>query len=292
MRSVAATVLLATFAVSRAFAQVPPRDVPRPNAAIPDAGQIPVKFAAGRISTPELGCPTFTPDEKTVYFARHTPPPSTLMVSHFRHGEWTLPKPLPFSGSNSRRVYDGDPALSPDGSQLFFASQESKGERAQIWSVRRQGDGWSDPARTADGLCGPSVASDGTLYFCSDGPESRGKTDIYRSRLIHGVYGPPENLGDAINTIDTEYDAYIAPDQSYLIFVSGRPGGNGRNDLYISFQRDGQWTQARNLGLTNAPSVKVCPVVSPDGKHFLFTTADPGKGGIYQVETSSLNLHR
>lgn len=285
-------ILLATLAISTASAQVPPGEERHPNAASPDTIPVPVKFAPGRISTPEHGCPTFTPDGKTIYFARHTPPPSTLMVSHFRQGDWTPPEPLPFSGSNSRRVYDGDPALSPDGSRLFFASQGSKGERAQIWSVRRQGDGWSEPARAADGLCGPSVASDGTLYFCSDGPESRGKTDIYRSRLINGVYGPPENLGNAINTIETEYDAYIAPDQSYLIFVSGRPGGRGRNDFYVSFQHDGQWTPAENLGLTNAPSVKVCPVVSPDGRRFFFTTADPGKGGIYQVDTSSLNLHR
>ena len=214
------------------------------------------------------------------------------MASHFREGEWTIPEPLPFSAAHSRRVYDGDPALSPDGSRLFFASQQSKGERAQIWFVRRDGNGgWSEPARTADGICGPSVASDGTLYFCSDKPDSRGKTDIYRSRPIDGIYGPPENLGDAINSADTEYDPYIAPDQSYLIFVSGRPGGKGRNDFRASFRQGGRWTPARNLGLKGAPSVKVCPAVSPDGQRFYFTTAEPGVGGIYVVDVRSLNLH-
>jgi Tol biopolymer transport system component len=102
--------------------------------------------------------------------------------------------------------------------------------------------------------------------------------------------GPSENLGAAINTADTEYDAYIAPDQSCLIFVSGRPGGNGKNDFYVSFQHDGNWAPAPNPGLNNAPRANVCPVVSPDGKYFYFTTADPGQGGIYRVEAKSLNL--
>ncbi len=257
----------------------------------PPGASAPIPFAPGLISTPEHGCPTFTPDGKTVYFAHHTPSPSTLMVSHLREGAWTTPEPLPFSGPGSGRLYDGDPTLSPDGSRLFFASKGSKDERAQIWSTQRLAKGeWSAPVRTADGLCGPSVASDGTLYFCGDRPDSRGKTDVYRSRLIDDVYGPPENLGDAINTASTEYDPYIAPDQSYLIFVSGRPGDNGRNDFYVSFNQGGRWTPARNLGLKNVPSAKVCPVVSPDGKHFYFTTADPGTGGIFQVDVSSLDL--
>ncbi len=182
--------------------------------------------------------------------------------------------------------------MSPDGTRLFFASVKAKGERGQIWSALKRGDGWSDPEPAADGLCGPWVAADGTLYSCSDGPESRGKTDLYRSRLVNGRYGPPENLGDAINTVNTEYDAFIAPDQSYLIFVSGRPGGNGRNDFYVSYQKDGKWTPAENLGLKNGPSVKVCPVVSPDGQTFYFTTADPGKAGIYHVGVETLNLRR
>lgn len=248
----------------------------------------PIPFAPGRISAREHGCVTFAPDGRTVYFARHTPPPSTLMVSRFENGAWGVPQPLPFSGPGSGRVYDGDPAMSPDGSRLFFVSRRSDSGPAQIWSAKKQGASWSEPAPVADGLCGPSVAADGALYFCSDKPDSRGRLDLYRSRLSNGKYGPPENLGDSINTPHNDYDAYIAPDQSYLIFASDRPGGLGKGDLYVSFQRSGQWTPARHLGeLVNSPDQEVCPVVSPDGKYFFYTR---GLVGIFQVDIEALKL--
>jgi len=75
----------------------------------------PVQFAPGIVSTPQHGCPTFAPDGKTVYFARHTPGPSALMVSRLQDGQWSTPELLPFSGPGSGRFFDGDPAMSPDG---------------------------------------------------------------------------------------------------------------------------------------------------------------------------------
>src|SRR6266542_1769333 len=45
--------------------------------------------------------------------------------------------------------------------------------------------------------------------------------DIYRSRLAPGKYQEPENLGDAINTEFDEFEQYIAPDESFLIFMAG-----------------------------------------------------------------------
>ena len=250
----------------------------------------PIEFAPGRVSAREHGCVSFAPDGRTVYFARHTPPPSILMISRFRDGAWSVAQPLPFSGPGSGRIYDGDPALSPDGSRLFFVARQSNSGPAQSWYARKQGDGWAEPAPVADGLCGPSVAADGTLYFCGDKPESRGGLDLYRSRLVSGRYGPPENLGDAINSAQNDYDAYIAPDQSYLIFASDRPGGLGKGDFYISVQRTGQWTPARHLGaLVNSPDIEVCPVVSPDGKYFFYTR---GLVGIFQVGIDARKLGR
>jgi hypothetical protein len=87
----------------------------------------------------------------------------------------------------------------------------------------------------------PSVASDGTLYFSSCGrPDSRGWCDLYRSRWSDDRYREPENLGDSVNTPASETDAYVAPDQSYLVFAAyGRPDAVGDGDLYVSDFRNG-----------------------------------------------------
>jgi hypothetical protein len=49
-------------------------------------------------------------------------------------------------------------------------------------------------------------------------------------------------LGPSVNSEYNEADPFVAPDESYLIFQSKRPGGFGNNDLYISFRnKGGQW---------------------------------------------------
>jgi len=90
----------------------------------------------------------------------------------------------------------------------------------------------------------------GTLYFGSRRKGGKGGADIYRSRLVNGKFQEPENLGDAINTEFDEFEPFIAPDESFMIFMAGggRPDSLGGYDFYISYNRNGQWKKAKNLG--------------------------------------------
>ena len=77
----------------------------------------------------------------------------------------------------------------------------------------------------------------------------------YRSRLVDGKYQEPENLGESINTTFDEFEPYIAPDESFLIFMAAaRPDGLGGFDLYISYNRNGQWTKAEPGAPINSPA--------------------------------------
>jgi Tol biopolymer transport system component len=90
-----------------------------------------------------------------------------------------------------------------------------------------------------------------------------------------------------INTKYLEHDPFIAPDESYLLFTSvDRPGGFGTGDLYISSRmKDGTWTEAKNLGkVFNTNGYDFCPIVSPDGKYFFFSS----KGDIYWVRVEAI----
>jgi Tol biopolymer transport system component len=239
------------------------------------------------ISTPENELnAAFTPDGRTVYFTRAIGANGRfgVIVSSkiARDGKWSAAEVVSFSGQHS----DYDPFVSPDGARLFFiskrptAANESK-EDFDIWFVDRTDDGWSAPQRLGAPINSdkdelyPAVASDGTLYFSSCGRnDSRGRCDLYRSRLRDGKYVALENLGDAVNSPASETDAYIAPDQSYLIFAAyGRLDAIGDGDLYVSTQRDGVWTAPRLLGPQfNTIAREYCPIVSPDGKYFYFTS--------------------
>ncbi len=237
---------------------------------------------------------TLSPDGKTFYFAQDR---SEIMVSRFEDGKWSAPATAEFSG----KYRDGDPFMSPDGSRLFFWStrplQGQQRKNMALWVVDRRGKGWSEPGDLGISINGPdggpgfpSVTSRGDLYFMASRSDSIGGLDIYRAEASDGSYSSPKNLGPEINSKHSELDAYVAPDESYIIFTSDRPGGLGGGDLYISNRRGGSWTSPRNLGpRINSAGYECCPSVSPDGKHFYFTTQGLGRNGIYEVSIAALD---
>jgi Tol biopolymer transport system component len=122
------------------------------------------------------------------------------------------------------------------------------------------------------------VTDEGTLYFVSRREGGVGGSDIYRSRLVDGTYREPENLGPIVNSTGNEGDALIAPDESYIIFNSrGRVRGPGDGSLFISYRgADDSWSPPQNLGsVMKADRSDFCPMLSPDGRYFFFSSARP-----------------
>jgi Tol biopolymer transport system component len=65
-----------------------------------------------------------------------------------KRGLWSAPTVLPFSGQYN----DADPALSPDGKTLYFASSRPLSAAVHekdwdIWPVDRTASGWGQPRR-------------------------------------------------------------------------------------------------------------------------------------------------
>lgn len=243
----------------------------------------PAIFAEGVVSTGDFDShPAFTPDGKTLYFVRSTPNFSrwTILVSRSVKGRWNTPEVARFSGQYS----DADPFITRDGSRFYFISNRPVAARAKpdldIWVMEKTATGWSDPKNVGAPINSsgsewyPTVAANGTIYFGSDREGGRGRTDIYRSRLVDGKYAPPENLGEGINTQFNEFEPLIAPDESFLIFMGGgRADGRGGFDLYISYNRNNVWTKPTNLGnKINSEGNEYSPAISPDGKYFFWSS--------------------
>jgi Tol biopolymer transport system component len=255
-------------------------------------------FAEGVINTDDdTYGPAFTPDGKTVYFVKRIKEGAIeyIFLSRFVNGKWSEPQVAEFSG----KYLDKEPFVSPDGSQLFFASLRpvegtTPNKDFDIWMMRRIKDGWGPPehlpapVNTEAYENYPSVAANGTLYFGSSREGGKGRVDLYRAKLVGGKYTTVETLGNAINTAYTEADPYIAPDESFLIFTSSRPGGYGTGDLYLSFNKNGGWTPPKNLGpKVNSELFEYTALVTPDGKYLFFTR---GIGKIYQIKLSALEI--
>jgi probable HAF family extracellular repeat protein len=94
------------------------------------------------------------------------------------------------------------------------------------------------------------------------------------------VWSEPVNLGPSINTQYSEFHSAISEDELTIFFSSDRPGGFGRNDLWVAERpsRDDDWGPAQNLGPKfNTSLNEACPALSPDG-HWLFFCSN-GRGG-------------
>ncbi|AUP77755.1 TolB family protein [Flavivirga eckloniae] len=197
---------------------------------------------------------------------------------------WSSPQVASFSG----RYFDLEPFFSPDGLKIYFASTRvidptsNKPKDFDIWYAEREtlNSDWSQPINmgspinTEHGEFYPSIADNGNFYFTRDDPNLKRKDDIYMSTYTNGNYSEPKVLPDTVNSEGYEYNAFIAPDESYIIYgCYKRKDGFGSGDLYISYHLDGNWTPAKNLGNTiNTNKMDYCPFVSNSTNTLYFTS--------------------
>ena len=226
---------------------------------------------------------TMSPDGNTVYFNKADRGYRYQVIMESTKGtdgQWQPPRVASFSG----QYRDIDPALSPDGQYLIFASNRpvhagaARRKDFDLWRVDRLADGgWSTPRHLGDAVNGSgsetnsSIAADGTLYFAVSG--AQGRRDLMRARMTKDGYARPEPLPAPINSDADESNHWIAPDQGYLLFLSNRPGGIGENDLYISVRDGDGWSTPRNLGAPfNRPGASgvFTPFVDATGRWLYF----------------------
>jgi Tol biopolymer transport system component len=247
-------------------------------------GKVPKVFEPKIVSTglDELNS-VFSPDGREFYFCvRNFLGAVSIFQMKMEGEEWSQPKLLPFAS----RYGDIDVTMSPDGNKILFSSRrpipgsDEQKEDYDFWMVKREGNTWGEPMHLGEDINSdshdyyPMMTNSGAIYFSSQ-REGPGTNNIYRSEFVDGKYAKAVKLGDAINTEHREFDPYISPDESILIFTSGRPEGLGSGDLYISFKDEkGEWTKAKNMGdIINTAGSEYCPMISPDGKYLFFTGA-------------------
>ncbi len=195
-------------------------------------------------------------------------------------GNWSGPEVASFSGTYN----DLEPAFSPDGKKLFFVSNRPVHDDSvkdfDIWYLSKTNGAWTNPVNlgspvnTEANEFYPAVAANGNLYFTAAYNKGKGKEDIYVARWENGRYADPVSLDSAVNSPMYEFNAYVSPDEQFIIFSSyGRTDDHGRGDLYISVKdAAGNWQPAKNLAILNSPRLDYCPFVSFDKKTLFFTS--------------------
>lgn len=190
--------------------------------------------------------PSFDSKGETIFFTRNQKSAQKenifkleiLESRHLKSGVWSKPQKLSFVQKEFSYAH---PALSPSGTQLFFASDQKGGfGGVDIYVSNFENGAWGKPINlgpeinTEGDEFYPYFRKDGYLFFASDGHLGLGGQDIFKSRQAKdGTWQKVENCGAVINSAFDDFGISFSDDLSYGFFSSNRTSGKGLDDIYF-----------------------------------------------------------
>ena len=209
----------------------------------------PEKFTSDINSKYHDAVVTFTKDQSTIFFTRNNYAKGKtgaddagiirlkIYTAKKKGNGFGTEESLPF---NSDEYSNAHPAVTADGTKLYFASDMPGGFGGMDLYVSELENGrWGPPMNLGPGIntegneLFPFIHSSGRLYFSSDGHLGLGGIDnFYVDSRGDGQWTAPENPGAPINTVDDDFGMMLNDEGTCGFFSSDRQGGSGRDDIY------------------------------------------------------------
>lgn len=202
----------------------------------------------------------------------NSPPLAIYKTHRIANGGWAKPELLSFSG----KYKDYEPTTSPDGHWLFFNSNRpTHGDVAHmknnIWFVEKTLDGWSTPETLEKinhidlEVSYPTISKDKKLIYSREVvTDNESEYHLYETQF-DGVSTMPGNKITLPDFDKQSSDPWIAANGSYLIFTGfDLPEWEKTCDLYISFHKNGNWTEPMLMEELNSAGPDFAVAVSHD----------------------------
>lgn len=219
-----------------------------------------------------------------------------------------MKNPVPFEPKNVGNGINSEldeyfPAITADDQTFLFTRNnrtEEKHLQEDFLISKKENNNWQKANLIGNGINtegnegAPCLSADGQLLFfvaCQEmdgfyGTPNRkgyGSCDVFYTQKVGNNWSKVYNIGNTINSKFFESQPSFSADGKSLYFVSGRPGGLGETDIYVSnLNPDGSWSAPKNLGRkVNTPGKEESVFIHPDGKTLYFgSNGHIGMGGL------------
>lgn len=182
--------------------------------------------------------------------------------------------------------YEYWPGMTIDGKYFIYTHMSPAQMQEDIFYSEFQNGEWTKAAslpgdiNTGDNEGTSTVRADGKIIIftaCNQG-DGLGSCDLYYSYTDGINWSKRMNLGVGLNSMSWDAQPSIGPDGKTLIYASGREGGFGGKDLYLSVLKNGKWQAGVNLGPEiNTVYDEESPFLHYDGRTLYFSSN--GHGG-------------
>jgi len=190
-------------------------------------------------SEEDEGITSFTPDGSTMYLAKavrkNSPSSVDIYTSQRSEAKWSAPVKFEIT-ADTLSAY-GDPAVSPDGVYLYFASDMPGGQGGtDLWRINikdKHGtlENLGDQINTPGNERFPYCRTDSILYFSSDGHPGMGGLDLFKATLQPSGKWFIENMGSPMNSAYDDFGITFGEGESGF-FSSNRGDARGYDHIF------------------------------------------------------------
>ena len=192
------------------------------------------------------GVTAFSPDGSPMYLARARREPNSgtsveIYTSQRSEAKWSAPVKYEIT-ADTLSAY-GDPAVSPDGTYLYFSSDMPGGYGGKdIWRINlkeRVGtlENLGDVINTAGDERFPYIRTDSVMYFSSNGHPGMGGLDLFKATKTPSGGWNVENMGVPMNSPGDDFGITFGKGESGF-FSSNRNDARGYDHIYSFVKPD------------------------------------------------------
>lgn len=186
------------------------------------------------------GAISFSPDGQTMYLSRARREPNAntgveIYTSQRSDAKWSAPVKFEITADTLSSY--AHPAVSPDGTWLYFTSDMPGGQggldiwrinlRERVGSLENLGEWINTPG---DEMF-PYVRTDSLLYFASNGHPGYGGLDIFKAQLTKSGGWNVTNMGTPVNSASDDFGITFGQGESGY-FSTNRGDNRGYDHIY------------------------------------------------------------